>query len=228
MENVIWRNVRNNIFIGLLLLLPVLLTIFIANWLFGLATDFMVVWLPKTVQDVQWKVFLLRIAFLVVLVVIMFFTGLLARNVAGKKLYDFGDKVLARVPMINKIYVSLRQISETFLDQSGGMFREVVLVEYPRKGVFAVGFVTSDVPPKLALKLAGRELPEEWVGVFLPISPPTSGYFILVRRAELMTLKVKVSEAMKLLVSGGTVFPGAIEDGSSLLDKAEDWVGRQS
>jgi len=228
MGNVIWRNVRNNIFIGLLLVLPVLLTIFIANWLFGLATDFMVMWLPKEIQDVPWKLFLLRIAFLALLVVVMFFAGLLARNVAGKRLYDFGDKVLASVPMVNKIYVSLRQISETFLDQSGGMFREVVLVEYPRKGVFAVGFVTSDVPPKLALKLAGREPQEEWVGVFLPISPPTSGYFILAKRAELLTLKVKVSEAMKLLVSGGTVFPGAIDDGGSLLDKAEDWVERQS
>jgi len=228
MNDVIWRNARNNIFVGLLLLLPVMLTIFIANWLFGLATDFMVVWLPKEVQDVQWKVFLLRVVFLVLLVVVMFLAGLLARNVAGKKLYDYGDKVLASVPMVNKIYVSLRQISETFLDQSGGMFREVVLVEYPRKGVFAMGFVTADVPPKLALKLAGREPPEEWVGVFLPISPPTSGYFILVQRAELRPLKVKVSEAMKLFVSGGTVFPGAIEEGSSLLEKAEDWVERQT
>lgn len=228
MKDVIWRNMRNNILVGMLLLLPVLLTIFIANWLFGLATDFMVAWLPKSVQDVQWKVFLLRIVFLMLLVAVMFIAGLLARNVAGKKLYDFGDKVLASVPMVNKIYVSLRQISETFLDQSGGMFREVVLVEYPRKGVFAMGFVTADVPPKLALKLAGSETQEEWVGVFLPISPPTSGYFVLVRRAEVRPLKVKVSEAMKLFVSGGTVFPGAIEEGGSLLEKAEDWVERRS
>ena len=63
---------------------------------------------------------------------------------------------------------------------------------------------------------------------FLPISPPTSGYFIIVRRAELRPLKITVSEAMKLLVSGGTVFPGAIDDGTSLLEKAEDWVGRRS
>jgi len=143
MKDMIWRNVRNNILIGLLLLLPVLLTIFIANWLFGLATDFMVAWLPKTVQDVPWKVFLLRLVFLALLVVLMFFVGLLARNVAGKRLLDFGDKVLASVPMINKIYVSLRQISETLLDQSGGMFKEVVLIEYPRPGLFAMGFVTA-------------------------------------------------------------------------------------
>jgi uncharacterized membrane protein len=228
MKNAIWQNVRDNILIGSLLLLPLLLTIFIANWLFGLATNFMVVWLPKEVQDVQWKVFLLRIAFLVLLVVVMFCVGVLARNVAGKKLFDFGDKALARVPMLNKIYVWLRQISETFLDQSGGMFKEVVLVEYPRPGVFAVGFVTAAVPPQLAPQLAGCETAEAWVGVFLPVSPPTSGFFVLVRRFELRPLKVSVSEAMKLLISGGTVFPGAGEAGSSLLEKAEGWIGRRS
>ncbi len=228
MKDIIWRNVRSNILVGMLLLLPVLLTIFIANWLFGLTTDFIVAWLPKAVQDVQWKVFLLRIVFLVLLVVLMFFVGLLARNVAGKRLLDFGDKVLASVPMINKIYVSLRQISETILDQSGGMFKEVVLLEYPRPGLFAMGFVTAEVPKSLALRAAGKEPKEEWVGVFLPISPPTSGFFVLARRAELRPLKVSVSEAMKLFVSGGTVFPGALDEGGSLLEKAEDWVERQT
>ena len=228
MKNMILKNVRDNILVGLMLFLPVGLTLLIANWLFGMATSFMVVWLPKEIQDVAWKLFLLRVAFLLLLVLVLFCAGLLARNVAGKRIYDIGDKLLARVPMINKIYVSLRQISETFLDQSGGMFREVVLVEYPRQGLFAVGFVTSDVPPLLALKLTGHEPREEWAGVFLPISPPTSGYFILARRSELRPLKVSVSEAMKLLVSGGTVFPGAIEDGSSLLEKAEGWVGRRT
>jgi len=228
MKNTILKNVRDNILIGLLLFLPLGLTLLIANWLFGLATSFMVVWLPREVQAVAWKLFLLRVAFLLILLVVLFCAGLLARNVAGRRLYDLGDKLLARVPMLNKIYVWMRQISETFLDQSGGMFKEVVLVEYPRQGILALGFVTSDVPPHLAPQMAGHPPQEQWAGVFLPISPPTSGYFIIVRRAELRPLKITVSEAMKLLVSGGTVFPGAIEDGTSLLEKAEDWVGRRT
>jgi uncharacterized membrane protein len=227
MKNAILKNVRDNILIGLMLFLPVGLTLLIANWLFGMATSVMVVWLPKEVQDVAWKLFLLRVAFLLVMVVLLFCAGLLARNVMGKRLYDIGDKLLARVPMLNKLYVWMRQISETILDQSGGMFREVVLVEYPRKGVFAVGFVTVDVPAQLALQLAGSEPREDWAGVFLPVSPPTSGFFLLVRRSELRPLKVSVGEAMKLLISGGTVLPGAIAEGSSLLEKAEDWVERQ-
>jgi uncharacterized membrane protein len=228
MKKTILKTVRDNVLVGLLLFLPVGLTLLIANWLFGMATSFMVVWLPVEVQAVAWKLFLLRVACLVVLVVVLFCTGLLARNVAGKRLLELGDRLLAHVPMLNKIYVWMRQISETFLDQSGGMFKEVVLVEYPRQGILAVGFVTSDVPPHLAPWLAEHEPREPWAGVFLPISPPTSGYFIIVRRAELRPLKISVSEAMKLLVSGGTVFPGAIEDGTSLLEKAEDWVGRRT
>ena len=228
MKNEILKSVRDNILIGLLLFLPLGLTLLIANWLFGLATSFMVVWLPREVQAVAWKLFLLRVAFLLILLAVLFCAGLLARNVAGRRIYDLGDKLLARVPMLNKIYVWMRQISETFLDQSGGMFKEVVLVEYPRQGILALGFVTSDVPPHLAPQMAAHLPQEQWAGVFLPISPPTSGYFILVRRAELRPLKITVSEAMKLLVSGGTVFPGAIEDGTSLLEKAEDWVGRRT
>ncbi len=227
MKNVILKTVRDNILIGLMIFLPVGMTLLIANWLFGMATSMMVVWLPKEVQAVAWKLFLLRVAFLLVMVVLLFCAGLLARNVAGKRLYDIGDKLLARVPMLNKLYVWMRQISETILDQSGGMFKEVVLVEYPRKGVFAVGFVTTDVPAQLALKLAGSEPQEPWAGIFLPVSPPTSGFFLLVRRSELRPLKISVGEAMKLLISGGTVLPGAIVEGSSLLEKAEDWVERQ-
>ena len=155
MKATIWRTIRNNILIGLMLLLPVTVTVLIVNWLFATTTDVLVQWLPAEARRVAWELFLLRVASLVTLVALLFCVGLLARNVAGKRLYDLGDRLLARVPVINKLYVSIRQISETLLDQSGGMFREVVLLEYPRHGVFAVGFITADVPPALALRLAG-------------------------------------------------------------------------
>ena len=230
MTATLWRNIRNNILIGLMLFLPVAVTVLIVNWLFATTTDVLVQWLPEAARKAPIELFLLRLAALAALVAMLFLAGLLARNVAGKRLYDLGDKLLARIPVINKLYVSIRQISETLLDQSGGMFKEVVLLEYPRQGVFAVGFVTADVPPGLALKLAGREPKEAWVGVFLPASPPTSGFFVLARRAELRTLSISVSDAMKLLISGGTVFPGVVntEDGASLLEKAAGWVERQT
>jgi uncharacterized membrane protein len=230
MKTTIWRDARNNILIGLLLFLPVAVTVMIVNWLFTAATDFLVQWLPEAVRRAPGEVFVLRLAALVVLVALLFSAGLLARNVAGQRLYDLGDRLLARVPVINKLYVSIRQISETLLDQSGGMFKEVVLLEYPRAGVFAVGFITADAPPALALRLAGEEAPAAWVGVFLPGSPPTSGFFVLARRAELRVLEISVADAMKLLISGGTVFPGTVgaAAGTSLLEKAQGWVGRQA
>jgi uncharacterized membrane protein len=230
MKTTLWRNVRNNILIGLMLFLPVAVTVLIVNWLFATTTDVLVQWLPEAARKVPWELFLLRLASLAALGTVLFLAGLLARNVAGKRLYDLGDKLLARVPVFNKLYVSIRQISETLLNQSGGMFKDVVLLEYPRQGVFAVGFVTADVPAALALRLCGQETPEAWVGVFLPASPPTSGFFVLVRRTELRKLPISVADAMKLLISGGTVFPGTVgaEDGTSLLEKAEGWVERRS
>ncbi len=215
--------IRNNILVGLLLLLPVVVALAIVNWLFTLTTDFIVQWLPASLQQSKGEKFLCQLLALAGLLIVLFLVGWMVRHMVGKRLYALGDRLLARVPVVNKVYVSVRQLSEAMLNQSPGMVKEVVLVAYPRPGVYTLGFITAAVPPGFAAPLG-----PDFVAVFIPASPlPTSGWVVVVRRAELIPLDISTAEAMKLVLSGGAVFPGAGGAPSSLLDRAEDWVERR-
>lgn len=220
------RSFRNNIIVGLILVTPIVVTAFIVNWLFGFTTNRLIKFIPaRWLQAYPDVVF--RVLSLAVVLILLFLVGFLTRNILGKKLYQLGDMVLVRIPFINKIYVSVRQISEALLDQSQNTFKDVVAVEYPRPGLYSVGFITSSVPKAFEPpKLAGRDL----IAVFIPTSPnPTSGWFVLVPRADAHVLPCSVAEGMKLVVSGGAVFPGTapLDDRPTLLDKIETWVSRE-
>jgi len=213
---------RNNILVGLVLLLPLVITLVIINWLFVLATDFVVEWLPASLQQSKGEKFLCQLLVLAGLLTLLFLVGWMVRHMVGKRLYAVGDRLLARVPVINKVYVSVRQLSEAMLNQSQGVVKEAVLVAYPRPDVYSLGFITAVVPPGFAAPLG-----PDWVAVFIPASPlPTTGWVVLVRRAELVPLNISSADAMKLVISGGAVFPGAGGAPASLLDRAADWIER--
>ncbi|MFH0953935.1 MAG: DUF502 domain-containing protein [Verrucomicrobiota bacterium] len=226
MSKSIGKSIRNNLLVGLILVTPLVVTGLVVNWLFGFATNRIVKLIPQGWREAHPEI-LFRVLALVAVLVFLFLVGLFARNILGRRLYQLGDMVLVRIPLINKIYVSVRQISEALLDQSQKMFKQVVLVEYPRKGLYSVGFVTADVPKDMR----PANLSEDLVAVFIPTSPnPTSGWFVFVPRSELFVMPISVGDAMKLVVSGGAVFPGtaAIDDRPTLLDKLEVWMARES
>jgi uncharacterized membrane protein len=170
---------------------------------------------------------LFQAAALVIVLVFVFFVGLLTRNILGKQLYHFGDLFMTKIPFINKIYVWVRQISETVLEKRQTLFKEVVLIEYPRKGIYSMGFVTAGVPPNLIPGQAGVKQ----VAVFIATVPnPTTGFFIFVPRSEVVVLPFTIGDAMKLLFSAGAVYPGTgiIDNRPTLLDKLEVWLSAQS
>lgn len=221
------KSVRNNILVGLVLVTPIVITGFIINWLFNFATNSFLALVPPAIRDTYPDV-LFRTASLVIVVVALFFIGLFVKNILGKRLYQLGDMILARIPVINKLYIAVRQISEAFLDQQQTMFKDVVLVEYPRKGIFSIGFVTTSVPKKLTTGLP--EDARDLVAIFIPTSPnPTSGMLIFVPRADLFHLPMSVGDAMKLVFSGGAVYPGLspLDSRPTLLDKLEALLARE-
>jgi uncharacterized membrane protein len=139
------------------------------------------------------------------LVTIAFLTlvGFLAAGLAGRTLVRIGERLLSRMPIVRSVYGTLKQIFETVLAQSSRSFREVVLVEYPRRGIGAIAFVTGSSRDETS---ASPE--EELVHVFLPTTPnPTSGFLLFVPRRELVHLDMTVEEGMKLVISGGIVGP---------------------
>ncbi|HMP72151.1 MAG TPA: DUF502 domain-containing protein, partial [Kiritimatiellia bacterium] len=205
------KAIRNNIFVGLILVTPLVITILVANWLFHFSTDLLIGFFPRALRQGNEDIlFRLRLISLAAVVLILFFIGLLVRNVLGRWLYHLSDRILTRIPVINRIYIGSRQVIDAFLTQRETMFKEVVLVEYPRKGIRAVGFITATVPPPYRNLIQDGAPPEEpYVSVFIPTTPnPTSGWLCMVPRSEVIPLNMTSGDAMKLIVSAGVVYPG--------------------
>ncbi|MBL7075908.1 MAG: DUF502 domain-containing protein [Kiritimatiellae bacterium] len=223
------KRIRANILVGFFLTVPIVATILIFNFLFDLATG----WLPPSIMPQLRSTWagqlLLQIVTLLAILIACGLVGLLTRNFLGRHLFRFSDTLLARIPVIKGIYVSVRQISESLFTQRKTLFKEVVMIEYPRKGLHSLAFVTARVPDGLAANLTKGRDRSECVSIFIPTTPnPTSGVLILLPRSETIAIDMDVGEALTFIMSAGAVSPG--EGGSAaptLLDKLEAWL-RQS
>lgn len=222
------RRFWNNLLLGLLLLAPIFFTYTVVSSLFQFATDWFVRFFPTQFQS-GYREFLARGAALVVLAIVLFAIGLMVRNYVGRRLYAMGDRILARIPGVRLLYNFITQVISVFFANKDSSFKEVVLLEYPRAGVYALGFVTAIVPPRFGAHIANAGPGEECLSVFIPTTPnPTSGWFCVVPRSLVQVLDMTPAEGMKLVVSAGAIFPGDQREQAetSLLEKLESWVQR--
>lgn len=222
-----FKSIRANILVGSFLTVPVVATILIFNFLFKLATN----WLPEDAfpeLKVIWHGYPLRILTLLTIIVVFYLIGLLTRNFLGRRLYQIGDKLLSKIPLIKGIYMPVRRIGESLFTQRKTLFKEVVLVQYPRKGLYSLAFVTANVPPSIARNMVSSqtEQDEPCVSLFIPTTPnPTSGVLILAPKSEVIPVKIPVAEALTFVMSAGAVTPGTQGDATpTLLDKLEAWL----
>ena len=131
------------------------------------------------------------------------FIGFLTAGFIGRYIIKLGERIIARLPIIRSVYGALKQIFESVLKTSSKSFREVVLIEYPRKGIWAIGFITGDTKGEVQ-EISKNTL----VNVFLPTTPnPTSGFLLFVPRKDLKVLNMNVEEGIKMVISGGIVTP---------------------
>lgn len=221
-------NLGNNVLVGALLLAPLAITVWLVTSLFGMLTGWLVPMVPVEFQS-GWEGIGLRVAALVLVVAVVSIVGLLARNFIGRTFYEFVDKALSNIPGVKLFYNFFRQIIEVFFASKGSSFKEVVLLEYPKAGMFMLGFVTSTVPVRYAEAVPQAVAGDELVTVFIPMTPlPSSGWFAVVPRSQLIPMKMTPAEGMKLVVSGGAIYPGdAAATQTSLLEKLEQRVGRK-
>ncbi|WP_069649334.1 DUF502 domain-containing protein [Caloranaerobacter ferrireducens] len=134
---------------------------------------------------------------------IIFAIGVIARNYFGKKILHFTEKIIIKIPLVKTIYISIKQIVDTLFLKKNDAFKKAVLVEYPKEGVYTIGFITSESPKEISEKTKA-----ECVSLFIPTTPnPTSGMFIIVPKDKVTYLDMDVEEAIKLIVSGGLVTP---------------------
>jgi len=201
------RRFRNAFLTGLLVFLPLGTTIFVLNFILDLFKE------PALKLAVQLGLqeensffgleTLLAISGLVIGVISLTLLGYLSKYLLGRVFISTTEKVLGKVPFLNTVYRSVQQIVETFGRDNRAVFKEVCLVEYPRKGCFALGFITADASSHIREKVEG-----ELIYVFVPTTPnPTSGFLLLVPQDEIRRLDVSVGDGMKMLISGGAVVP---------------------
>ncbi len=201
------QDLKNDLIAGLLVVIPlattIWLTITVSSWVINFLTQ-----IPKQLNpfDSLNPILTNILNFFVGLAVPLFailLIGLMARNIAGKWLLDLGEKILQGIPLAGSVYKTLKQILETLLKDSKDKFRRVVMVEYPRRGIWSIGFVTGTVSANLQ-----SHLPETMISVFIPTTPnPTSGWYAIVPESDVINLSISIEDAFKVLISGGIVNP---------------------
>ncbi|KMQ51093.1 Transporter [Chitinispirillum alkaliphilum] len=194
MENIspkkLFRQVRSNIIAGILLIIPLLITLIIILKLFR--------WVDSAlplVLGVEWGTGI----GITVTLVLAYFAGLLAKNYFGKKLIDTGNAIICNIPILNKVYLGVQQVVDTVSLQNKKVFDRVVLVQYPKEKVYCIAFVTSNENRDFS-KLTGHEL----ISVFVPTTPnPTSGYLLYYPKEDMIDLDMPVELAIKRIMSAG-------------------------
>jgi uncharacterized membrane protein len=196
-----FRRLRANFLTGLVVAAPIGITIWLAVQVIGFVDQSVAGFIPDRYNEVYNQYGLPGSGVLIV-VVLLTVIGFLTRNFLGRSLLAYGESLVNRMPVVRSVYGALKQIFDAVIQQSNN-FREVVLVEYPRRGIWAIGFVTSTTRGEI------QNLTEDdVVNVFLPTTPnPTSGFLLFVPRRDLVTLHMSVEEGIKLVISGGLVTP---------------------
>ena len=194
---------RAYFFAGILVIAPISITLYLA-WLFiGFVDSKITPLIPLKYNPETYLPFALPGLGLLILVLALMLTGAMTAGFMGRVWMRFTEQVLARMPVIRNIYSAVKQIFETVLADKSAAFREAVLVEYPRRGIWAIAFITGRTEGEVQ-----NITEEECINIFLPTTPnPTSGFLLFVPKKDLISLSMTVEEAIKMVISGGIITP---------------------
>jgi uncharacterized membrane protein len=187
---------------GLLIWVPLAITVWVLLLIAG-AADRSLLLLPESMRPRGLIGFDIPGAGVVLTVLIVFATGLLTANFIGQRLVIWWEKLLTSIPVVNSIYNSVKQVSDTLFSSSGNAFRQALLIEYPRRGAWTIAFLTGRPGGDVVNHLQG-----DYVSVYVPTTPnPTSGFFLMLPASEVIELDMAVDEALKYIISMGVVAP---------------------
>ena len=204
---------RNSFLTGLVVIAPVALTIWLIWSVIGWIDGFVLPFIPNLYhpdnilntifgQDVA-----INIRGLGVVVFLLFttFVGWIAKGFLGRSLIRFGENLVRRMPVVRSIYSGVKQIAETVFAQSDRSFEKACLIEYPRKGIWAIGFISTDAKGEVKYKVKAKS---DLLSVFVPTTPnPTSGFMLFFPRSDVIELDMSIEDAAKLVISAGLVYP---------------------
>jgi uncharacterized membrane protein len=194
---------RTWIFSGLLVLVPLIITLWVLEWVISTLDKTLKIlpgaWHPDALLGLHIPGFGVIFAVLVVLLI-----GALASNIIGTKLLSWWNAMLNRIPVVRFIYSGVKQVSDTLFSEKGNAFRQALLVRWPHEDMWTIAFVTGTPGGELL-----RHLQDDYVSVYVPTTPnPTGGYFILVKKSDCIELDMSVDEALTYVISMGVIAPG--------------------
>ena len=211
------KRVKASFYSGLIAILPIVITVYIFNWIFQiflnlLQDSFLTVAIRTLVlqtglgkeQDLHFYTqILINVLSFVTLIILLIAIGTAMRVFLFKKIGSFLNNLLVKIPLFSQIYSTITQIISLFASDRQKSYQKVVMFEYPRRGIYSIGFMTSN-----SNHLVEEMTKEEMCNVFLPTSPnPTSGMFIVLKKSEVKIIDIKVDDAIKLIISGGVILP---------------------
>ena len=195
-------SLRKYFFTGLLVIVPISVTGY-AIWFLLKAMDAILKYVPARYLPETYLHIHIPGLGLILVVFLVFAVGLLTRNFVGRKMVHLGEKIVDRIPLARIIYVGVKQLLEALFFQKTKAFDKAALIEYPRRGIYAICFITGESKGEVQCKTN-----KNMINVFVPTTPnPTSGFYILIPENELIILNMSVEDAFKLIVSGGIVSP---------------------
>ena len=203
----LWPRLRGYFFAGMLVTAPIAITVYVALLLISLVDERVFALIPPEYNPETYLPFSVPGIGVVLMIVILTLIGAIAAGYLGKMLLRLSDRLLNRMPVIRSIYGVAKQIVETVVSNKSVAFREVVLIEYPRKGIWTIGFLTGRSIDQIGDTLAQPDL----VNVFVPTTPnPTSGFLLFVPQGDVQRLPMSVEDGIKLVISAGIVVPPGV------------------
>ena len=187
---------------GLLIWIPIVVTIWVLKFIFDFLDQSLLL-LPVAFQTESWLGVHIPGLGAILTVAVVFGTGFLATNFVGAQFLHWGHQLLNRIPVVNSIYSSVKQISDTLFSSSGQAFRKALLVQWPHEGAWTIAVLTGTPGGGVA-----SHLPPDCLSVYVPTTPnPTGGYFVIVKRSDVIELEMTVDQALKYIISMGVVPP---------------------
>jgi uncharacterized membrane protein len=217
-----FAGLRASFLTGIVVIAPVGLTIWLIWTLVGWVDGFVLPFVPDIYQpeylinrfvlgnsrpdDADWVHFNIRGVGVIVFLLFTLFVGWVAKGLIGRSLIRFGESLVDRMPVVRSIYSGVKQIAETVFAQSERSFEKACLIQYPRKGVWAIGFISTQAKGEVLEK---AEMSGDLLSVFVPTTPnPTSGFLLFFPRSDVIELDMSIEDAAKLVISAGLVYPG--------------------
>ena len=205
----LFQRLRNNFLTGLVVVAPIILTLYVIYLIVGFIDTRVIPWVPAAYNPKTYLGQDIPGYGVVIFILVTTIVGMATKGLFGRQMVRFGESLVDRTPVVRSIYNAVKQIVETIFAQSKSSFQNACLVEYPRRGIWAVAFVSTEARGELP----GKTGEDDMLSVFLPTTPnPTSGFLLFVPRRDVVLLDMSVEEAAKMVISAGLVVPPTAEE----------------